>query len=56
MEDLMFNLESLVAVSKEKHKDRLRKWEQEQLAQQSVVEEKASVWKNFKKQLGKITG
>lgn len=52
----MFNPESFVAVSKEQHKDRLRKWEQEQLAQQALGDEKASVWKSFKKQLAKITG
>ncbi|MCB0165672.1 MAG: hypothetical protein KDI79_15685 [Anaerolineae bacterium] len=52
----MFNPESFIAVSKEQHKDRLRKWEQEQLAQQATMEEKASVWKSFKKQLAKIIG
>lgn len=52
----MFNLENVVAVSKEQHKDRLRKWEREQLAQQVTVESKASMWKNLKKQLAKMIG
>ncbi|MCB0212440.1 MAG: hypothetical protein KDJ52_24065 [Anaerolineae bacterium] len=52
----MFNPESFAAVSREKHKDRLRKWEQEQLAQKAVTEEKPSMWQSLKKQLAKIAG
>lgn len=52
----MFNPESFAAVSREKHKDRLRKWEQEQLIHQVATEEKTSIWQSLKKQLAKIAG
>lgn len=52
----MFNLDSLAAVSKEQHKDKLRKREQQQVVQQAMDDEKSSTWQGMKKQLTTIMG